>query len=198
MPLTGTGTIIGAAIATALVTPAAAAGWGAILEVLNTWLPQNTLVMPGTMAAAGTAVTGAGELSIEGEASDLGPQLAAAAGSPPTDTASIAKWTQIAQALIDHLQDSCQVNPSGFTSPGSPVNPNPIGGTGTLTFPSPTLGSEIASAINCTDAPGIAGWVLVGTNIQLHLSTNTTVNPTPIGLVAPAGGGPLTGTGTII
>lgn len=197
MPLAGSDSIVGGLISAALLTPVAAANWTSVAGVFSAWLPTNTVVLPGTMTAAGAAVTGTGTFEIAGDEGELGTALALAAGSPPTDTAAVDKWTAVAGAVIAHITDNGQALPSAFVSPGSVVSPNPITGTGTLSFTSP-IGTAIAVAMGTTDAPGIAGWLLVGGLIQAHLQAFTQVVAVPGGFTAPAGGGPLVGAGAIL
>lgn len=179
-----------------MLTPSAVPFWTAVAGVLASWLPANTVVLPGTMVASGATVSGFGKLQINAPASSLGPLLAAAAGSPPSDAAAVQKWTAIGQAIIDHLTTYGQANPVAFVSPASPVNPNPITGTGLLTITNPGLGLAMANAVGTLDAPGIAAWTTIGGLLLAHLSAFTQI--LPIAFVAPPGSGPLVGSGTVL
>lgn len=196
MALAPLGTILGPIIATTLNTPAAADAWGSTITVLGGWLPLNTLVLAGTMEASGSSVIGKGAFKVLGDPAELGQKLALGAGSPPDDLAAIAKWTGVAEAIVEHLESSGQVDPTTF---GAPPSGGPLTGKGKLTYANAgALGPLIVAKVGAEDAPGVAGWILFGTNLTFQLMANAEVLPSPIGLVAPAGGGPITGTGTII
>lgn len=185
----------GIVIASAMGTPNAAAGaaWSSVCTVLSTWLPANCVVLPGLMVAAGSAVSGLGVITISGSASDLGMQLALAAGSPPSDAAAIAKWTAIAGFIITDFTTNIKVN--GSTLIAVPTG-GPITGTALLVLTAPLLGGLCASL--ATDAPGIAAFTLFGTMLEAQIIVLAQMLPLPIGMTSPSGGGPLVGTGTII
>ena len=195
MSLSSLGTIGGPLIATALLTPAATSNWTAILNAMGSFLVTNTLVIPGLMVAAGAAVTGLGLFQVVGSASALGASLASAAGSPFSDAEAITLWTAIAGALIKDMTMNAKANPVSFVA--VPTG-GPVTGTGLIEFPTPYLGAAIIQAINCTDAAGIAAWTTVGGIIETEIAALGTVLATPIGMASPTGGGPVTGSGTIV
>lgn len=188
-------TPVGAIIATAMGTPdpAAIAAWSGVCGVLAVWLPANCVVLPGLMVAAGAAVSGLGVITISGSAADLGLQLALAAGSPPTDAAAIAKWTQIAGHIITDFTTNIKVN--GSTLVAVPTG-GPITGTALLTLTAPLL--SVLFATMATDAAGIAAFALFGSILEAQIILLGQMIPLPIGMASPSGGGPLTGTGTIL
>lgn len=194
MPLSAL-TLLGPVIATAMGTPdpAAAAAWSGVCGVLGVWLPGNSIVLPGLMVAAGSAVSGLGIIQITGSVADLGLQLALGAGSPPTDAAAIAKWTLIAGHIKTDFETNIKVNGSTFVA--VPTG-GPITGTALLTLTAPLL--PVLFATMATDPPGIAAFALFGTLLEAQIIVLAQALPLPIGMTSPSGGGPLVGTGTII
>lgn len=197
MALAAVSSILGPLIAATLRTPDAAGAWSATLTVLGTWLPVNTVVMPGTMEAVGATVEGAGAFVVFGDVQELGTKLALAAGSPPTDLDAIARWTGVGRGIVEHLMAAGSVDPAGFTAPGAG---GPLTGTGAVTYngAEAALGPLIVRHVGAEDAAGIGGWMMYGLNLAQQIAANASVLATPIGLNAPAGGGPITGTGSII
>jgi hypothetical protein len=195
MTLSLLGTTAGPLIATALATPLGTANWTAVLTQLANFLVTNTVILPGLMVAASSAVTGLGFITITGSANTLGLNMAIAAGSPPTDTVAITLWTAVANAIITDMTNNAKAFPITFVA--IPTG-GPIAGTGLIIFPVPLLGAALAQAVNCTDAVGIADWQLVGTIIEEQIAALTIVLATPIGMTSPPGGGPVLGAGTIL
>lgn len=188
--LTPFGIVLAAAMGTP--NPAAGAAWSGVCGVLGTWLPANSLVLPGAMVAAGAAVTGLGVIHITGTAASLGPLLAASAGSPPTDLAAIAKWTQIASKIITDFNTNIKVQGSTFVA--VPAG-GPITGTALLTISAPALGLLFATIP--TDPAGIVAFTLFGNMLEAEIILLAQALPL-LSLASPNGGGPLTGTGTIV
>jgi len=195
MPLSGTGSALGSTLATSAgsVDAPGQAAWTAMGTTLASWIVANCSVLPGTMVAAGAACTGIGLLTFAGAAS-LGSAIASAAGS--VDAVGQAKWTDIATALVGHLGSFGQANPVAFVV-SNPTTGGPVTGVGTVTFANTAVGSSLASAAGSIDAAGIAAWTAIGTALLAHVAANAQLLATPIGFIAPPGGGPLTGSGTI-
>lgn len=189
--LTAFGTVIAAAMGTP--DPAAGAAWSGVCGVLGTWLPINSIALPGLMVAAGSAVSGLGIIQITGSTAELGLQLALAAGSPPTDAAAIAKWTQIAEHIKTDFETNFKVNGSTFIA--NPAG-GPVTGTALLT---PTVVGLLGVLLStmATDAPGIAAFTLFGTLLEAQIIVLGQCLPIP-SFVSPNGGGPVTGVGSII
>lgn len=194
MPISGTGAVLGVALAAASgsVDQAGIAKWIGVGTAICSWLPGNATVNPGLMVGAGGSVSGFGNLTFS-NVPDFGVQLANGAGS--TDKKGIERWTAVGIAITDHLVSVGQVVPGSFAYP-DPAG-GPVTGTGTLAFADPTLGPALAVAAGSVDGPGILAWTAVGLILAAYLTSNTLVLPTPQGMASPPGGGPITGSGSI-
>lgn len=192
MPLSGTESILGLALAAAAgsVDPKGITQWTSVATALLTWLPPNTIVLPGLMVAAGVAVTGLADMQFPAGPT-LGPLLAIAAGS--VDAIGIANWTAVGLAVVTHLTAFCKGNPDNFVA--NPVG-GPVTGTGKL-ITAPPIMPTVPPAAGSTDPAGIANWLAVSLAVSSHLMANGQMLATPVGFASPPGGGPLTGTGTI-
>lgn len=171
--------------------PIGAAGWTAAAAAIVPWTIANVVVNPlggaTPLIAVGPLVTGTGGL-IVGPGVTLGPLLAAAAGS--IDAAGITKWTAVANEYAQWL-GTCGVNPSTLVAWVGPLPPvGPVSGVATLSL----VGKpDFATKIGLTDEAGITHWGAVADAIVAQL---TLAVVTPV-MTNPAGGGPLTGVGSI-
>jgi hypothetical protein len=196
MPLTGSGAILGAAIAAAggIVDPAGLTKSGGLAGAICSWIASNAIVtnIPsfGTLTASGTSVTGAGRIDFSADGNAFGDALAASI--PATDPQGIVKWRAIANALHSHIKTHGRANPTAYVA-------NPVGGavtgTGTLSFVSSVFSPTLASTLGLVDAANQATWLALGVVLLTHLATNALVNAT--GFSSPPGGGPLTGASLI-
>lgn len=188
MPLSGV--TLGAAIAAAgaVVVPPGPATVVAMATALCTWVKDNAVILPGTLTAAGSAVSGAGLITFpSGSGNDLGDALAASI--PSADVAGIAKWRLMGNAVFNHLTSQGQITGTSMVaSPtGGPVTGN--GGTAFSGVFSPLLG--VAMALT---GANIAVWTAIGVAIDAHfVSSGSTLT---LGLASPSGGGTLTGATT--
>lgn len=178
------------AAAAGSVDPQGIAQWTSVATALLTWLPPNTLVLPGLMVAAGVAVTGLADMQFPAGPT-LGPLLAVAAGD--VDAIGIANWTAVGLAIVTHLTAFCKGLPDNFVA--IPLG-GLIAGTGKLVIAPPIM-PLVPVAAGSTDPVGIANWLAVTLAISSHLMANGQMLATPIGFASPSGGGALTGTGTI-
>lgn len=202
MPLAGLGPILGPLMQLAVGSPpgdlAAQAGFGKLADAIGSWMLINVQALPGTMTAAGAAVTGRGKLSCTGTASDFGPKLAAAAGD--ASELGVTTWTGHATALIAAFNNTGLVDPSGF-SVGNPTTGGPIAGTGAVTFlTKPPSAPTLGAAAGLTDAAGVAALNNFGTTLLEMIEGQASVLPSglPTPFTAPPGGGPITGTGLLL
>lgn len=196
MPISGyavTGPLL--ALACGTPDPVAIAQWTAVCQVLATYIPANAVVNPGLMVAAGAAVSGLGTITLSGSAAQLGPLLALAAGSPPTDAIAITKWTQIADAIYTEWNSNIKVIGSTFVA--VPLG-GPITGVASLQITAPILGGLLAAIF--ADPIAIPIWIVLGTIMETQFITLGALSaiPLPIGMTSPPGGGPLVGSGTIL
>jgi len=192
MPLTGTGPILGVAMAAGAgsVDAPGIAAWIGVGDAIATWMPANLTVLPGAMVAAGVAVGGFGLYSAAA-APTLGVAMAAGAGS--VDAPGITAWIGVATALVAHVVAFGQANPNAFVA--NPLG-GPVVGAGQMQFTNPAAGPALAAGAGSVDAPGIAAWTGVGTAILTHMAANTIV--LSLGFTSPPGGGPLVGTAHIL
>lgn len=187
------GPLLGVALSPPDPIPAGAA-WSGVGGAIGAWAPGAVLVLPGTMTAAGAAVTGRGVFSVVGDTAELGRAMATGAGS--TDPDGIARWTTIAERFAFWLETFGQANPSAFVA--NPAG-GPVTGTGTIEFSNMGFGADVASALAVSDPAGVAAWTsVVGPTLLAQVIFLGQVLATPIGFASPGGGGPLTGSGTII
>lgn len=199
MPLGGTGAILGGLLGSAVgAPPAGGPFFGKLGEVIAAWGLTNIVVKPGLMVAAGSAVTGAGVISVIGAKEELGLKFAQAIGA--VDSGNVAKWTVVAGALISHLETFCTVNPSSFVA--SPSG-GPLTGAGTLVFSSPSFVPPLATQLDLNDPGNLVALAAFNAALIGHLQTNAAVVGvalvTPfIPLTSPNGGGPITGTGSLL
>lgn len=197
MPLTGPiGMAKGAILALSFGTPAAVLNWGGIMSTLGLWLLINTQVIPLGLTASANTVSGQAKITVTGTSSDLGPQLAAAAGSPPSDAQATRLWTIIAEMLILEMNTSAIAVPGDMVSTETPQSPGTVTGLGKVEFLTANLGTNIAAAIQTVDPAGVAGWVSVGASVQDMVAGNCGVVPTA--LIVPPGGGPITGLANLL
>ena len=202
MPLSGLGVVFGPLLLGAVGgNPADGAGakaFGGIANALGAWMITNVQVLPGTMAASGASVTGKGKLTCTGNAADLGPKLAGAAGDP--SALGVKTWTANATALIAAINDTGTVDPTGFTIT-SPSTGGTLGGTGKVSFTTKPPGNPtLAAAAGITDAAGVAAQNNFGNGLLGMIEGQASVLPggLPIPLTAPPGGGPIAGTGVVV
>ncbi len=190
MPLSGTAPLLGASMALAAGSkdPLGLVAWTGVATALLGWLPANVVVLPGTMVAAGAAVTGLAAMTI-GPPLPLGPLLAAGAGS--VDPPGIANWTAVGTAIVAHLTASMQGVPSSFVA--NPLG-GPVTGAGTLQVLPPIM-PTVPPAAGSIDAPGIVNWLVVSNAISTHLAANGVLNS--LGFTSPNGGGALVGASVI-
>lgn len=192
MPLTGTGALLGAAIAAAVgMDPIGALLAGGLGSAIATWVPGNVITLPGTMVAAGAAVSGFGIMHATGEATAFGALLAQSVGA--TDAPSIAKWTRIAEALISHLETFGRVLPVAFVA--VPLG-GPVTGAGSVGFASMPFVPPLSTALELSDAVNVALWAALGAQILSHIVANATA--LSLGFTSPPGGGALVGASTIL
>lgn len=196
MPITGTGPLLGVLLAAASgsVDPPGIVAEIGVASAICSWLPANATVNPGLMVAAGAAVSGVGQLSFSAVPT-FGVALAAGAGS--VDPTGIARWTAVGTAITAHLAAFGLVNPSSFVV-SNPITGGAVVGAGTLTATDPTIGIALAAAAGSVDGPGILAWTAWGLALFTYLTANTLILATPPGFIAPPGGGPLTGSGSLI
>jgi hypothetical protein len=204
MPLGGSGTAMGTLVLAAMgnFDPAAPPVFGAMGDALGGWLLKNMKAMPGSMMAAGASVAGAGAFvcpdgAVSGSQT-LGPALATAVGDPSEN--GITTWTKLAKALIQHFQTFGQISPASFVV-SNPTTGGPLTGFGNVMFTNMVL--PVAPAIGVSDAAASAMLTIFGAQILAHIQTVAQVSPVPIGLppipfTAPPGGGPITGSGSIL
>lgn len=165
--------------------------WVSIANAIATWVPANTLILPGTLASSAGAISGFGAFSFPSRL--LGATLAQASQS--FDSVGIARWVDIGEAILTHLEANGQAVPTGFSCPvpGGPV----VGALGTVLNINPGFGPALAVAAQSIDGPGQVAWTRIGGVLMDWFTSSMTFLATPIGLVAPASG-PLTGSGTIL
>lgn len=200
MPLGGTGSILGGLLASAVgAPPVAGSFFAAIGDVIAAWGLTNIVVRPGAMVAAGATVTGAGTIEVIGDEGELGLKLAQAIGA--TDDANVEKWTVVAKGLMAHLESFGSVNPASFAV-SNPVTGGPLGGSGLLSFSSPSFVPPLAAQLDVTEPVSAAALAAFNAALLNHIQTNATVVSialvTPfVPLTAPPGGGPISGSGSI-
>lgn len=177
-------------IASGTTDPIGSAAWLVIAANIVSWTIATCTLNPlgGTpLIAVGPAVTGTGAI-VPGPAPVLGLTLAASAGS--VDAAGIAKWTAVATEYATWLS-TFGCNPATLVAYVGPLPPvGPVAGTALL---SPVGKPNFAQAIGITDAPGIAHWSAVADAVALQAALGM-VTPA---MVNAAGGGPVTGIGTL-
>jgi hypothetical protein len=189
MPLTGSDAVFGAAMVVA--TQAPLSNSTSVGHAFNTFLVGNCITLPGSMTAAGAAVTGTGALSFAGGAGNsLGDALRAAV--PATDTPSIALWRAIGNAIVNHLTAHGGVNPSGFVA-------NPVGGAvtgaGMVSVSPITFSPTLAVDLGLVDLAN-QGFMLAWSNMMMnHVISNAVA--LSLGFTSPNGGGSLVGASTI-
>jgi hypothetical protein len=196
MPLSGSGGPLGDVLASAVGAPSAVSGFfQQVGAVIASWAPANIQVIPGAMAATGSAVSGIGSFNVQGTKEDLGGRLADALLIPADAAPSRAKWVGVAGALIDHFNDYGQANGTGLLS-GSPCT-----GAGTVAFTAPTFIPALSSVLGVGEP--VAAGLLEAFALQLvsYIQANAIVVAVsltipPVPLSAPANG-PVVGTGTI-
>lgn len=173
------------AIAAGSVDAPGQARWLAIANAIVSHFTGGQF-QPGTLVAAGSAVSGRGSpLSVS-----LVPSLLVGpAGS--VDAPGVAAWTAIGSALQSFINGNAQVVPSAFVA--SPTG-GPVTGAGTVGFASSALGPVLATAAGSVDAPGIAAWTAIAAAVLNHFTTNGVVASA---YASPNGGGALTGEGTL-
>lgn len=200
MPLTGSGGLIGAATMLAIgnVDPVAVPEFAGLADALGAWCLTNCTCLPGTMVAAGTAVSGAGLLTFPSDgAGTLGPALATAMKDP--SAGGVLYWTRFASALLGHMTAFGQVNPSTFAA--APAG-GPLTGTGTVAFTSLVFAPPVSSQLGVSDAVAAAMLEVFGaqllTGIKQYAQALPIALTTPfVPFTAPPGGGPITGAGSL-
>jgi len=183
-------------IAGGITDPVAIPYVNSLGNAIATWMVSNTIVenIPPTMIAAGSGVSGFGNIDFTGGAG-AGDSFGAAmaASIPAVDTPGIAKWKAIGNALVDHMKSKGFINPTTFVA-------NPLGGavtgTGLIAFTSMTFSPTIGSVVfPIFDTAGYASMASIGSTILTHIAANALVNS--LGFTSPSGGGPLVGVSTI-
>lgn len=162
------------------------AKWGAIAAALCVHVVSSAVVLPGALVASGSSVVGVGLLTVAG--AGLPAQLALAAGT--IDAVGVARWAAIASAVVT-CASSWTVLPTAMVAP--PAG-GPVTGAGTVKTLG-QLGAALAVAAGSIDAVGVAKWVAIGAAIEATVEATAVALPTA--LVAPPGGGPITGVGSI-
>jgi hypothetical protein len=123
----------------------------------------------------------------------FGAVLAAAAGS--LDPVGILKWGGISGTMATWIPLHTLVDP---TPPGGTLTASAgvITGYARLTFISKsTFGEQLAAAAGSVDEVGKQKWANIGAVILKHFEDYAHANPTA--LIAPSGGGAVSGTGTV-
>lgn len=177
-------------VASGTTDPIGTAAWIVIAANICAWTISTCTLNPlgGTpLIAAGPVVTGTGAI-VPGPSPVLGLTLAASAGS--VDAAGIEKWSAVAAEYARWLA-TFGCNPLSLVAYVGPIPPvGPVTGTALL---APVGKADFATAIGLTDAAGRQYWGAVADAVALALSIGT-VTPA---MTNAAGGGPLTGIGTI-
>ncbi len=200
MPLNGTGSILGSLLSSAVgAPPVAGEFFGNIGSVIASWGLTNIVVRPGKMKASGASVVDPGAIDVIGGIDELGLKLAEAIGS--TDEGNVEKWTVIARGLKKHLEEHGSVDPALFTI-ANPTSGGPIAGTGALKFDLPSFVPPLAEQLGLSDPGNLLALGAFNVALLNHLQANASIVPVSIvdpfvPLTAPAGGGPITGAGSI-
>lgn len=171
----------------------------AIVSAIQAAHVASTFICPTT----GGPLTGTG--SITGiSSSSLGSSLASAfmTGSTAGTSSVQSLANDIASALVTTIQGSAVVPSLGLLAPtGSPTTSGgPITGVTTVTgLVGATIGDAIAAKVTAANAAAGAAststWEAIGSQIASHVMSNAQVLPGT--LIAPSGGGPVTGQGAI-
>lgn len=197
MPLAAASATLGVQLAAAAgsTDPPGIAGWAAIGAVIASTLPAfcsvfNPLLGTPMASAAGVINPGSGHL-VALPGAPLGLLLAAASLS--VDAAGIAKWINVADALVSWMGTNAVYGPAGligFTGVGSGA----VTGTGQVQFLNENIGPSLAAAAGSTDEVGIAKWTAIGAVIITTVKTFGQI--VPASLVNPGPAGAVTGAGT--
>jgi len=191
MPLSGTGGTLGSKIAgdLSLVDGANIGSWHGIGNAICGWVTLYSLVLPGTMVASGTAVTGLGLLTFTSDGSNLGDTMRSGAGS--IDPPGHPYWESLGRAMWSYMIGNSQMRPTAFIA-------NPTGGAvtgfGTTLFSSNGLGPILAGSLGLHDGGNLSSWQTIADDIMNHLTNNALFVPA---YTSPNGGGPLVGVGTL-
>lgn len=180
-----TGPTIAAGLGT-IIDPLALEGWTAAGTIVGAQLAAGTITLPGTMIAAGAAVTGTGALSFAINGVTLGPLLAVSMGS--VDPAAITAWISVSNAFLQWLQNFGGINPVAFVA--VPTG-GAVTGTGLIQCTSTGIGSALALAAGLIDPVSIASWQTVGSAWLAGISALG--QALSLGFTSPNGGGPLVG-----
>lgn len=191
MPLSGA--VLGAAVAAAvgMTDVLGPIKSGSLFGAFCSWLVANAVVtnVPPTMVAAGSAVTGTGQLTLG--ASDISLRDAICSALGVTDIPGLAVWLLFSTAWVNHITLQGLANPTAFVA--NPVG-GPVTGVGTFSFASPMV-PPLATQMGMAGL-NIAQWALVEAQITAHLVGFMQINS--LGFTSPTGGGPLVGASTIL
>ena len=179
--------------------------WLAVGSAFVSHLQTAATVLPGSLKAlpAGGTPTGTGKVGGMDQGV-LGGLLAAASGllAPRAAAASLPVWKAVAAAFIAEVTTNAVITPALMVCP--PVVPpapatagGPVTGSGLVTGLSASrLGPAMNNAAGTgRSAPALASWNAIATQLVAHIQTLALASAT--GLICPAGGGPLTGAGTL-
>lgn len=184
---------LGAAMAAA--TGADPTKCGLVGAAISTWLTSNCLVLPGTMVAAGAAVSGAGTLSITGSGDSLGDAMSSSLPINPSDAVGIAKWRVIGNALRSHLLSFATVNPVGYVA--NPAG-GPVTGAGTIAISSLVMVPLLSMQLGLFDAANLLAFdPPAGLSFTILANIASTGTALSLGFTSPTGGGPLVGASTV-
>jgi hypothetical protein len=161
--------------------------------VIASWGLSNIKAMPGSMVAAGPAVTGLGSFLVMGDTDDLGFQFATAVHA--TDEGNLVKWRVVASALVAHFNAYGQINPAGFVGGGV------LSGAGTVQFSSMVFVPPLATQLGLNDPGNLLALSAFTASLLNHIKTNASVislSISPPFVPFTGAGGPVTGSGSII
>ncbi len=192
MTLAGTGVVLGPLLSTASgsLDAAGISAWLSIANKIVSWIPANNTVSSAGCVAASGLVSNGGTLSFSATTPTFGAQLAAQLGI--VDAAGIAKWTAVGAAILSWINTNGQVNATALVA--NPIT-GAVTGVATIAMTNVAAGPSLAAAAGSTDAPGIAGWTLIGAAMMNHIKATAVI--APIAWTSPPGGGPVLGVSVI-
>jgi hypothetical protein len=163
----------------------------AIAAPLMLWTASNVTVNPlggVPLVAAGPKVVGTGALVVA-DPTPLIQILCAAIGI--LDDPGVAKVGTIVTHYAEVMRTG-QVNTALLVAYAGPAPPpsGPVSGTGAILIPGEF---DFKTALEVTDAPGMAKWDAFGAALKSHIEANSMISPTMVNAIA----GPLTGSGAV-
>ena len=176
--------------------------WNAVANAIVTAIQASTIVSAFVCPSTGGPLTGTGTISGMNPGT-LGTTLSTAfmTGATGNVASIVPVANDIAAAICTYIQASALVPAGTLVAPvGNPTAGGPITGASTVTG---LVGSALGDAIDAKITPysalgatvSLAAWEAIGTQIASHVMGSAVVAPGT--LIAPAGGGPVTGAGVV-